>query len=149
MTRTSIESSARPPRPRASWPVAAGLASTSSSSASMAATMAGAGRWALPLGVAVVLVDEGAEGGHGFEAIAIGGGAAGRPRSCHPRRRRRRPARRCRPRRPRSRRPCCQPRRERSLCLGAVFHHSNFNWIVCPSVMRATLPDCEESNFHF
>ena len=31
----------------------------------------------LPLGTDVVLVDEGAEGGrHGFEAIALGGGAA-------------------------------------------------------------------------
>ena len=75
MTRTSIESSARP--------------------AVAARVLAGGGRhrldvvvfgvdcgddggsWALPLGVAVVLVDKGAEGGHGFEAIALGGGATG------------------------------------------------------------------------
>ena len=75
MTRTSTESSARP--------------------AVAARVLAGGGRphldavvfgvdggddggsWALPLGVAVVLVDKGAEGGHGFEAIALGGGAAG------------------------------------------------------------------------
>ena len=61
----------------------------------------------LPLGTDVVLVDEGAEGGHGFEAIALGGGAAGlASKSSSPAKTQKaRPLVPYRPLRPRSHRP--------------------------------------------
>jgi len=132
MTRTSIESSARP--------------------AVAARVLAGGGRplldvivfgvdggkdggsWALPLGVAVVLVDEGAEGGHGFEAIALGGGAAGLASKSSSSAKTQK-AYSLVPSSPPSFPPPSLPATTGAVPLfWCCFHDSNFNWIVCPSV---------------
>merc|ERR1719221_497106 len=90
--------------------------------------------WALPLGTDVVLVDEGAEGRHGFEAIALGGGAAGLASKSSSSAKTQK-AHSLVPSSPPSFPPPSLPATTGAVPLfRCCFHDSNFNWIVCPSV---------------